>query len=416
MKRARIAVIFLCAIILVSCAADERNPIAGLHSAEVNANPQTDLDIIPQSDLEQEFITSKNIQTVLYFSNYDLDAPVNEKLHDTLLFYNPLADDNKKAAFVKTYLQQQEIYKNEPDGTTYDNGKPFTEYYIDEEGKKICFIIHFWRDYTSDSETNETIFTDTIFCTTVHIDDMEMAGYVAREYDDEQKIAYEKMFNEEGKQTASFSYEYIKGISFPFVSNYEGSDEYKNSVNKIFNGEQKFWFYKDLADFDESGKLIGYRGDLYNPITADNDSESHYHTCFYDAEGRLETITEKLNQTDIDRGETWYYAEKGFSGEYKLSYRENGCLSAVEYNRSSVVHGTWDSSGGIEYDETGRMAYAHYYVTHGGHTLIYLYNGEEKRPWASVELCSMSYGGTDDEDVSYGNEVSVYLFRSYFTQ
>ena len=64
------------------------------------------------------------------------------------------------------------------------------------------------------------------------------------------------------------------------------------------------------------------------------------------------------------------------------------------------------------YDEQGRLVYRHYYITHGYHYRVYLYNGEETRPWAWMEFCTQALSSPDEETgVYYGCGCFFYLFE-----
>ena len=71
-----------------------------------------------------------------------------------------------------------------------------------------------------------------------------------------------------------------------------------------------------------------------------------------------------------------------------------------------------DCSGAAAYDEQGRLVYRHYYITHGYHYRVYLYNGEETRPWAWMEFCTQALSSPDEETgVYYGCGCFFYLFE-----
>jgi hypothetical protein len=158
----------------------------------------------------------------------------------------------------------------------------------------------------------------------------------------------------------------------------------------MLNKNQKFWFYKDYAVFDAAGKVIGYNNELQYPGISLN----HYSEFGYDEKGRLKEIREPYNEDDNYISPAW---EVDFSGEITLDYREDNTLSSVNYGFYHFNHGTWDSSGKIRYDEKGRMIYREYYVTHGRHYCIYLYDGESTRPRAVIEFCQGVTPGDEDD-------------------
>lgn len=108
----------------------------------------------------------------------------------------------------------------------------------------------------------------------------------------------------------------------------------------------------------------------------------------YAEEGRQEAIQEELQEYDIEREWGWWDDEIDYSGQIEFAYQENGQISSAEYIRSSYTHGTYDSDGTIYFDEMGRMIYNEHYVTHGGDSHIYLYEGDSDKPWACLDWCS----------------------------
>lgn len=67
----------------------------------------------------------------------------------------------------------------------------------------------------------------------------------------------------------------------------------------------------------------------------------------------------------------------------------------MEYIRSPNRYGTFDSRGDIEYDEKGRMLSNEYYVTHGEHMDIYLYEEDSDMPWGVIRWCCSAPGFED---------------------
>lgn len=166
---------------------------------------------------------------------------------------------------------------------------------------------------------------------------------------------------------------------------------------------RKFWFDEGQSEFDESGRFIRYHGlsasDSGTRLIAHEGmaSEGYYTypcTCFYNGQGRLDKIEEDLLPDDEEKG-------MQNSGQVEFQYDVNGIVKEAVYQRSSWTQGTTDSSGEIEYDEKGRMIYNSYYITHGGHTEIFVYEEDADRPWACLRWCSFAPGFID-----------VYLFET----
>jgi hypothetical protein len=145
------------------------------------------------------------------------------------------------------------------------------------------------------------------------------------------------------------------------------------------------WFDKNGAQFDASGRFIGYEGGwtgkaffLYPSI------------CVYDAAGELESILEYMPE-EVEK-ELWRVESSDFSdrisGSIVFSRHKNGNIRAAEYWRDSRTHGTTDQTGKIYYDEAGRMICNTHYITHGEHVNIFLYEGDSNRPWACLYWCS----------------------------
>lgn len=298
-------------------------------------------------------------------------------------------DEAEKEEFLRSYLQSQNIYKEEPDGTLYDrDGNLFVEYYVDREKGQYCFILHVWAYYNVASDEGDSKYQDALYCTSYTLDEEGIFGHIIYEEDSVQNRAYERLYDGNGKKMAEVSYEYVPGMLFPFVS--EEWNLYSGFHPGLLIRNQKTWFYKDSARFDREGKFVSYDGGT-------DRGEYLPYPCrtVYDEEGRLRAIQEELLPEDIEEDWGWWDESIDYSGQIEFIYGDNGMVSDVEYIRSSNMHGTTDSSGDIEYDERGRMISNDYYITHGGDDNIYLYEGDSDMPWCVIRWCCFMPGFED---------------------
>jgi len=354
---------------------------------------------ITTENIKNDLFDGKNVETVLLFSP---DVLNDEKLRDTVSI--SFDDKNQETAFIKSYLQKHETFKETPDSVYYDDKNYYIEYYANNDKKKTSFIIHFIYDANT--------FGESVYCITFSWDDLKELGNIVYDCDQNGDTIYENLYDTNGEQIADISYEYVNGFPFPLISKYNiPNDDNYYFVYKILNRNQKFWFYKDLTVFDKTGKITRYNGDLQD---SQKISQIHFNNFIYDEKNRLSEIHEEFTEEDKKFLSDDFGIEDFssiFSGKITLGYSENGKLILLNYGYHFANHGTWESSGEIYYDEQGRMIYRDYYITHGTHYCIYLYEGESKRPWAYIELCSMPY--TVQDNVGYGGaETSVYLFQS----
>ncbi len=336
------------------------------------------------SDVQTEFandvkIGSNRVEKIYCWEDFihDDSKGANEQKQTTVI-YDPsdqLFDDSQKASFIKTYLQGQGQYKEVPDGVTLDNeGRPLVEYYFNQDKSKLSFVVHMWGNYLTDFDAGTRVKTDAIYCTTLHLDDLNKVGNLISKYEPEKNVTEEKLYDAQGKHMASISYQYIKGVPFPFITNSWNLNTCPELIRDGLCRNQKIWFYKEQSQFDDSGKWIGYNGYKNEYDTKEYfkyPSSSSYNSS------ELKKITEE--RQDCDSNEF----TKDSSGEMKLNYHD-GMLNSIDYWRSSSVHGTWDSSGKIYYDKKGRMIDNDYYVTSGGQDKIFLYQGESRMPWACI--------------------------------
>lgn len=406
MKQVLTIITFLFIFILTSCVSNQNNSNENIHNATVsNAISPT---AVPNT-LKPTDIPS---YTISYFENGNIEEPLlntNEpealtkdgKLPDVFSFGFDV-DEKQQAEFIKSYLRERGMYKEVPDGFTHYNGKNIAEYYIDKEKRKICFVLRVLGSVSQDRR----------FCITMNLDDMkEIANLTSYRYDKKNDTVYESLYDTNGKQAAHISYRYIPDIPFPFITEYKDVNNYKEAIGDVLFRSQKFWLYEKMATFDKSGKWIGYNTDIYEP-----DRLNSLNVCSYDKSGKLEKIEGRLSQSDIEEyldKENLTEFKDADRSEIKLSYQDNGNLDTVTYYRSQWVYGTYGDEGEIHYDEEGRMIYEDAYVTHGSFYNYYLYNGDEKKPWACIYLDSMPYSGSEKDGIEYeyGQYYSIYLYQ-----
>lgn len=313
--------------------------------------------------------------------------------------YDEDYDENQVDAFIKNYLQSQRIHKKAPDGVSYNqNGDPLVEYYLDEAKNQYCFIVHLWAEYWVDYEKGTSKYRDAVYCTTHILNEADKVGSLIYNSNTAQTITRERLYDGQGKRMADISYEYIPGVPFPFLTSYWNLNTGYELIDTVLCRNQKTWFYKEQSQFDQDGNFIRYNG----KINQEDWKEYLPYPCnsIYGADGRLKAIREELQESDIESDWGWWDESLDYSGQLEFSYHDNGSIKTVDYIRSSALHGTTDSSGVIEYDEKGRMIYNDYYITHGGHINIYLYEEDSERPWACFYWCSYLPGFEN-----------IYLFR-----
>ncbi|MBD5487841.1 MAG: hypothetical protein HDR13_03475 [Lachnospiraceae bacterium] len=138
-----------------------------------------------------------------------------------------------------------------------------------------------------------------------------------------------------------------------------------------------------LEESDQTGTLL-YNIDEENGITR----ERLYDT---DRMRKADVSYKNMAGAPISLITDYWYIDTGYDAGFGVLCRSH---------LSSWTHGTSDSSGAIEYDEKGRMILNDYYITHGGHTDIFLYKDDSDLPWACLNWCSYAPGFTN-----------VYLFE-----
>ncbi|WP_310603181.1 hypothetical protein [Anaerosporobacter sp.] len=348
---------------------------------------QTEIDTEYDKDLKASHSYDETIYAWEYSelndtAHYD---PYEEKWDET-------CEENKKTEFIRNYLQYIKIEKTEPDGISYDEkGNPLVEYYLMEDNR-ICFIIHMWGNYLVDFEADKRAYTDGLYCVILQINKEHKAGNIIYDISTNNNTTCEKLYDAQGKQMANVTYEYSRNVPIPFVIDSWNIDAGYDLLNTLCRNH-KFSLYKKDAQFDEAGNLIAYEGSVANNGWRTYLSKPS--KCVFGEEGRLVALQESMLAEDIERGWGSWDETIDYSGQIEFNYQKNGNIEKVEYVCSSWTHGTTDPTGRIYYDDKGRMISNDYYVTHGGHVNIFLYEGEEERPWACFYWCSYGNGFED---------------------
>ncbi len=304
---------------------------------------------------------------------YAMYYPYDE---DYGVIYGEEYDESGPDEFIQNYLLEQGIDKEKPDGVSYNqNGDVFVEYYVDKEKEQYCFVVHFE-------------YADYVFCTTYTLDENGKEGYLIYEQNAEQDMCRERLYDVWGKKMADVSYEYIPDMPFPFIT--EAWNLNAGFSPAVLIRNQKTYFYKEQAQFDEDGKFLAYNGS----VDEEGDGEYLCYPCrtIYGLDGRLNAVQEELQAYDVEMDWGWWDESIDYSGQMEFTYYEDGTIKNVDYIRSSNIHGTTDSSGHIDYDEKGRMIYNDYYITHGGDAVILLYEEDSTMPWCVFHWCSFAPG------------------------
>ncbi len=362
---------------------EEKTPINTTKSRE---EKKATIDASPS---ESSHNINDNKELILYHKICEEVKYSDKSMYDAICFYT-VSDSNRNEAIITSYIQEKDMYKEKPDGEIDHKNQKLGEYYINEEKGKISFILH---------------MEGAICCLTVNMSDFDKEGYIACEYDENQNIVKENLLSNDGSILANIAYEYMSNIPFPIITEYKALEN-NGSIQKMLNRNQKLWLYKDYIEFSDLGKIIGYKGDIFNL-----DDNNDYLAFNYNDTDIITNITGKLTNDD-------YFNEiendDFLSSPVNIDFcYKNKLLESFSYNRPSTFYGTTDSTGEVLYDDKGRMVYNEYYITHGSVYCFYFYKNNEKRPWASVTFDSMAYSGWEENGIEYmhGNEISTYIFQ-----
>ncbi len=316
----------------------------------------------------------------------------------------PLLDESAKSDIVYKYLKAQNMYKEKPDGITYRQNKPYIEYYIDKQNNKMSFVIHIWDEYLTIQESKTTVFADTIICTTLHTDELTKQGILTSTYTQDGDVISKQLKDIYNEEIAYYEYQYTSGMPFPLITSERLKAGDKATMDLLLELFHEYWLYKEKAIFNDDGKLTKYDGNIYQQGNVSGSFQ-----CLYNENDMIEKIEEPLSGEDLEQKEL--SDDLMFSSEVNINYDEDKKLKYLDYWRSPINYGIWQSSGTKHYDEQQRLIYSTYYVTHGSHSRFYLYKDNKPEPWIYIEFCSMPYSGSGTEEISYGHEVSFVLLQ-----
>jgi len=393
LKRKLTFILLLLAFFITACSV-EQSPPAPTEAPAPTPTPT------PAPTPDPAFLDEQHNDAILSYTTSPDDLNPSDDALPNVVVLPAALTEAQKTSFVKTFLREKGAYKDAPDEISYYDGNPVTEYYMDEENKKMCLILH--------------VPSGEIYCAALPLDAFQKTGsrsYAADAptYHPSYNPSYENFYDAVGRQTACAIY--WQNTPYPVAHDYKIST----------NGQKIFLLFDNIEHEGEDnwgGKWIGYNGDVFNP--ADSDSDTHY-TFTYDEKDRLQKMTKDAPKLTIEEQEPGksaeYYAEaeqRDYTGEVDFSYRSDGSLRAVSYHRPTYLYGMTNSIGEIDYDITERAVFEQSYITHGELYNFYLYKNNEREPWLSVHLDSAFYDYAEKDGVKYGYggaSVSADLFQ-----
>lgn len=321
-----------------------------------------------------------------------------EWLKQTAIFSIETLED--ESILINDYLKQQGINKSIPDSITYCNGYPFIKYYEDVKSGKFAFVATFFHDESS---------LKYVYCGVAYSEDLKKEGSFVYDYDQGGKLLSEKFYNNQDEQVASISYTYNINVPFPIITNYDNSngDAGNFFTSAYMNTGQRFWVYDKLLEFDENDRWVKYNGDVYNNLFSENGLES-YNIPLYSKEGRLEKIVEFLRGSRYqDNPDEWIE-----DGEIEFKYSSSDSLVQVDYGAFSGNHGSSGNGGSVYYDEKGRVVHIDSFHSSGNYNSFYLYQNNEKTPFAIFEMGGMPYSidEFDGYDLIFGMDFEAWFF------
>ena len=399
MKRKAILRLFSFLLSCVLLAGCQSVPEAGAVSSALPGSRESASSI--SSAVEEKKPMAEGIRETVYFhNNGTMDA---DKIKESWQIIDSMTENRRKEQ-TEEFLRTWDVYKEAPDGTASTQGRPLLEYYSNEAKRITGVIFHRWSQrktlneaFYGKGDSDEWLETST-YCTLLHWDDLEKQGTLVYDCDAEQRTLWERYYDLDEEQKQYIAYEYAEGLPISLITQYEGPKPQTPSCDEsnVLNQPQRFWLYQNLTEYDAAGRLQKYKGTLHAGDRA---------VFQYDDAGRLQTVRKETDHPI--KGQ-----EDNFSGEVTFTYRDDGSLDTMQYGFSHMLGPTTDSGGAAAYDEQGRLVYRHYYITHGHHYRVYLYNGEEARPWAWMEFCTQALSSPDEETgVCYGCECFFYFFK-----
>ena len=234
-----------------------------------------------QSNSDAASPSTESSQSVLYFGNSNFGSgfdskTMNQKLHDTICLYASL-DERQKESLIDEYLRKMDTYKKTPDSVVYIAEKPLVEYYSGKTKEKMSLVFHLYADNFKSQTENINTSQEAIICTTLNLNDFQRIGYLSYTCDDQKRTNHESLFDTKKNLISIINYQYLGRIPFPFITEYEDMGNHDDIIGNVLNINQKFWIYKDKAEFDSSGTWTGYAADIYGQSPGCNFECSYGH-------------------------------------------------------------------------------------------------------------------------------------------
>lgn len=356
---------------------------------------------LPQeiTDVEdQRFSEWEKVESLYLYCTLDqMDFDSEDSLKTSMLREVSNAQEEKE--FLDSYLQKHQI---EGEGKElFQTDFSIITYYEKPKENMAHFII-------SNSWVEGEEYPKDILCFEMDFDAVQKAGYLAYDTDIEGRTLREGLYNAEGSLMTSVSYQYEEEIPFPLIQEVITQETEMNlytsgetSSDSFLDERTLFALYADTLVYEDDDRVTAYQGDPNSWIWGTSDCTG---ICEYNGAGKLSRLKENERTVDSD-----FFEEPGVMDFF---YDDNGILSKVEYGYYTWwgLHGTWNSSGTVQYDAMGRPVYREYYVTHGHHKGWYLYHEDQERACAYIQLCSMPYSGSMDEPESWGCEVTLCIW------
>ena len=349
--------------------------------------------------------TLESTQSGFFFDGYS-NGLGGDILEDGLRIPSSFGDDSRRERTVAA-LQRWGVYQQTPAHTVSRGERTLLELYSEEEKRATGVVFHLWSQQGASADPRRkeqsAAWAETeTYCALLRWDGFEKLGTLAYNSDSSRRTLQESFSDLGGNQQAYITYEYAPGIPFPIISRCQNTSaghgeitEFSPNLWDILNRPHRFCLYKEKMEFDETGQWQGYDGGFHAGNRA---------SCLYDGTGQLQTIREESAELAMDGGSP-------VTGEIDFGY-QNDRLDTVCYWFDHRGGSTDDSSGVIAYDGQGRPQNKEYYVTHGAHYCVYLYEGAETRPWLCLEFCSQAVGPQDEDGVYAGCAFLAYLFQN----
>jgi len=332
------------------------------------------------------------------------------------------ADNAEMREFISYFMGMHGMNGKQPDyvthvmGTIPDVGKKkiYLECYVDENSKKICFVVFTYVDPEYGVEYDIAGDSRHVTCIVVPFDELENSGYMEYEYDNEIKFSKETLYGAEGNQIASVSYQCLPDIPFSVIREYEAYAELEDwRIFRLLNRSDKLRVDEDILKYDTNGKLLDYEGRLidslygldvlyYNKSHVDGRQNNIFE---YDKDGRVISITEIPVATAFGQNYDDGWEKHGYTGRVEISYSEGGSPAAVEYSFFNMK-GYAEGTGVILYDSKGRIVYnSNFDIGVRNYEYIWFYDGDSQRPWACVNWGGTYYSSVDtlEEYVHYSD-------------